>query len=83
MKICTNCREQKPMTAFRRQGSTKDGLKYYCKSCDDETAKKYYNKNKKKIIGKVTQWQKNHPDKVRGYKKLYYGKNKHPNGESS
>ena len=49
MKVCTKCKKEKPLEAFRRQGSTKDGLKYYCKSCDDETAKKYYDKNKKKI----------------------------------
>jgi hypothetical protein len=83
MKVCTKCKKEKPLEAFRRQGSTKDGLKYYCKSCDDETAKKYYDKNKKKIINSVTQWQKAHPDKVRGYKKSYYGKNKQPSGESS
>jgi|TARA_R110000824_G_scaffold338506_1_gene524998 hypothetical protein len=76
MKICTQCREQKPLEAFRKQSSTKDGLKYYCKSCDDRTAKKYYEKNKKKIIGKVTLWQKDNPNKVRDYKKSYYSKKK-------
>jgi predicted methyltransferase len=76
MKICTKCKEQKPLAAFRKQSSTKDGLKYYCKECDDKTAKRYYEKNKKKIITKVTQWQKDNPDKVKDYKKSYYGKNK-------
>jgi hypothetical protein len=76
MKVCTKCKEQKPLEAFRRQSSTKDGLKYYCKECDDTTAKKYYEKNKKKIIIKVTQWQKDNPNKVRDYKKSYYGKNR-------
>ena len=83
MKICTKCKEQKPLAAFRKQSSTKDGLKYYCKSCANQTAKKYYEKNKNKIINKVTQWQKDNPDKVKGYKKSYYGKNKPPSGESS
>jgi len=76
MKICTKCKEQKPLAAFRRQSSTKDGLKYFCKECDDATAKKYYEKNKNKIISKVTQWQKDNPDKVKDYKRSYYGKNK-------
>ena len=74
MKACTNCREQKPLKDFRKQRSTKDGLKYYCKSCDDRTAKKYYEKNKKKIITKVTEWQRDNPDKVKNYKKSYYSK---------
>ena len=83
MKVCTKCKEAKALGAFRRQSSTKDGLKYFCKECDDATAKKYYEKNKKEIITKVTQWQKDNPDKVKDYKKSYYGKNKQPSGESS
>jgi hypothetical protein len=76
MKICTKCKESKALGAFRKQSSTKDGLKYCCKGCDDEAAKKYYQKNKNKIITNVTQWQKNNPNKVKDYKKIYYGKNK-------
>ena len=83
VKVCTKCKELKALGAFRRQSSTKDGLKYYCKECDDKTAKRYYEKNKKKIITKVTQWQKDNPNKVKDYKKSYYGKNKPSNGESS
>ena len=69
MKICTKCKEQKPLEAFRKQSSTKDGLKYYCKDCDNKTAKSYYQKNKGKIVDKVKEWQKNNPEKVKGYKK--------------
>ena len=46
MKICTKCKETFPFSGFRKQSSTKDGLKYYCKGCDDEIAKRYYEKNK-------------------------------------
>ena len=78
MKICTKCKETKALGAFRKQASTKDGLKYCCKGCDDEAAKKYYQKNKNKIITNVTQWQKNNPNKVKDYKKSYYGKQNAP-----
>jgi len=76
MKICTKCKETFPFSGFRKQSSTKDGLKYYCKGCDDEIAKRYYEKNKIKIVNNVKQWQKDNPNKVREYKKSYYGKNK-------
>ncbi len=76
MKICTKCNEEKPLDAFRKQSSTKDGLKYHCKECDDRNAKSYYNKNKGKIVTKVKGWQKNNPTKVKGYKKSYYDKTK-------
>ena len=83
MKVCTKCKEALPLSEFRKQSSTKDGLKYYCKKCDNASAKSYYKKNKEKIVGKVKEWQNNNPDKVKGYKKSYYGKNKTPSGESS
>ena len=76
MKTCTKCREALPFSEFRKQSSTKDGLKYYCKKCDNEIAKKYYEKNKNKIVSNVKQWQKDNPNKVKEYKKSYYGKNK-------
>ena len=76
MKTCTKCKEQKPLAAFRKKSSTKDGLKYYCKDCDNKSAKSYYEKNKNKIVGKVKEWQKNNPEKVKDYKKTYYKKSK-------
>ncbi len=76
MKICTKCKEEKPLGDFRKQSSTKDGLKYYCKECDNRIAKKYYEKNKGKIVNNVKQWQKDNPNKVKEYKKSYYGKSK-------
>ena len=83
MKTCTKCKQALPLTEFRKQSSTKDGLKYCCKECDNKAAKSYYQKNKNKIIEKVTEWQKSNPDKVKTYKKSYYGKNKPPSAESS
>ena len=65
MKMCTKCKEVLPLSDFRKQGSTKDGLKYYCKECDDKLAKSYYQRNKNKITDKVKEWQKNNPNKVK------------------
>ena len=63
MKVCTKCKEAKTRwKLLGKQSSTKDGLKYCCKKCDDEAAKKYYQKNKNKIITNVTQWQKANPE---------------------
>ena len=45
-----------------------------CKDCDNKSAKSYYEKNKNKIVGKVKEWQKNNPEKVKDYKKTYYKK---------
>ena len=70
MKVCTKCKEALPLSEFRKQSSTKDGLKYYCKKCDNASAKSYYKKNKEKIVGKVKEWQNSNPEKVKGLQKI-------------
>ena len=71
MKCCTKCKLTKPLAEFRRQSSTKDGLKYTCRACDDATQKARYQRIKPQYIAKVKEWQKSNPDKVLGYKKKY------------
>ena len=33
-KVCTKCKEHKPLSEFTKNTSAKDGLKYKCKSCE-------------------------------------------------
>ena len=39
-KVCTNCKEHKPLSEFSKQAHGKDGIRPYCKSCA-----KVYNEN--------------------------------------
>lgn len=32
-KVCSKCKESKPISAFTKEKKTKDGLKHCCKSC--------------------------------------------------
>ena len=50
-KVCNGCQKRKPATTkfFRKQSSTKDGLKTVCKECTSACDKKYKEKNKEKI----------------------------------
>lgn len=32
-KICSSCREEKPVTAFGSDASRRDGLAVYCRAC--------------------------------------------------
>ena len=36
-KICTACKQEKPITAFRRLRSAEDGLNSRCKECCDKS----------------------------------------------
>ena len=40
-KRCTKCKQTKPLSEFSKQRRTKDGLKYWCKSCVKACQKAY------------------------------------------
>ena len=75
-KLCTTCREEKKLSDFRKQSSTRDAYKYTCKSCDSEKARTRYNLKKEKIKKTVKNWQESNPEKVKKYKKDYYHRKK-------
>jgi len=52
-KKCRKCGEVKDCSEFHKQPSKKDGLHCYCKQCAIDGAKKSYNKNRDKILGKM------------------------------
>jgi hypothetical protein len=56
-KRCSKCREDKPVTAFCKCSRAPDGLNWYCRSCDSEIKKRYYNSPKGKAQ-KAGQYQK-------------------------
>lgn len=49
-KQCSICKSLLPRENFRKCSSSWDGLKYYCKECDDKKAKEYYEKNREQKI---------------------------------
>ena len=77
-KLCKKCGTEKPLSEFRKQSTTKDGLQYHCKICGSKIAKNRYEKSRKKIIKKVKVWQENNQEKIKGYKTDYYLRNKPP-----
>lgn len=46
-KKCTKCKETKKLKEFFKDNSTKDGLRYWCKSCVNKKKKGYINNRRK------------------------------------
>jgi hypothetical protein len=44
-KTCTRCKQDKPLSAFSKQRTGKDGIRAECKSCAAQHAKAYYARN--------------------------------------
>lgn len=48
MKKCPKCLEDKPLSEFHKDTASKDGLRYHCRQCSNQTAKEHYEKNKER-----------------------------------
>jgi hypothetical protein len=70
-KRCSKCQQAKPLEEFRNQRSGKYGKKNYCIVCDDENARRLYEKNRIKRIAQVTSWNREHKDKLPIYQKNF------------
>ena len=61
MKVCTKCKEDKPLSEFGKCKSASDGLMFWCRDCNKKQCALYRKKN---------------PDTVREYGKKYKKDNK-------
>jgi len=75
-KKCNRCLEEKEISLFGKNKSSKDGLYSLCKYCASETQKKYRDKNKDSIKLKISQWSSNNKEKRRESVKKYRDNNK-------
>lgn len=46
MKMCTRCKEEKPLDAFGPHKGKLDGLQSWCRECTNKQGRKGYNKNR-------------------------------------
>ena len=46
VKICSKCKQSKPLTDYYKDRTNSSGLESYCKSCRSIKSKHYYDKNK-------------------------------------
>jgi len=80
IKVCSTCKEDKPLDLYYNSKSTKDGKQNRCKDCQREHMKVYrkgyYEKNKEKIDRQKRQWELDNADYVKAQKKARYQKNR-------
>lgn len=76
IKKCSKCGEIKEEAEFRKCSANKDGLKNYCRQCDDAYNKERYKENKTEIISANQKWAAQNKDKVAGYVKKFWAKKK-------
>lgn len=79
MKKCTQCEKAKRKTEFYQNPNSPDGYRSFCKQCDSEKYKLWYEKNRTRKLLKYTE-NKNDPithEKMkRNYRKAWANKAK-------
>jgi hypothetical protein len=64
-KVCTKCKEEKPLVEFSKQAKAPDGLRQRCKLCIKAENADWYLKNREDKLRKNLEWQRKNPDKMK------------------
>ena len=75
-KVCSKCKEEKKVCEFGNSKSSKDGLLYCCKQCNNERGKKYVKENYQKTLKQQREWRTKNPEWVKSINSKNYLKNK-------
>lgn len=80
MKTCNKCKQSKPISAFGKHSSNKDGLQRRCKVCRKEESSNYFKQlpleEKQRRLAKNYQWKLDNPNKVKEYQSGWFKKNR-------
>ena len=80
LKTCKKCKQKLPIASFCKRSNQIDGLNYYCRLCDAQNCRKYYQSSKTvraKALLRSVKWKKDNRDAVLFSNKKY--REKHSN----
>ena len=80
-KVCSICKNDKGVCEFGKSKSSKDGLLYCCKKCNNERGKKYIKENPKKVLEQQKKWRDKNPEWVYNRHKKWREENPEKNKE--
>lgn len=76
MKICSKCREYKPLDAFHKQAAKKDGRRSRCRECHNSDCAAWAKQNPEKRSTMVKLWIENNPERHAENMRKWTEKNK-------
>jgi hypothetical protein len=75
-KVCTKCKIEKNLTEYRNSVRNKNGLQSWCKKCEEESKKKWREKNREKIREYDKRYREGHIKETAMYYNRYRKNNK-------
>lgn len=76
MKHCPKCDQSKPVSAFNKNPSTKDGLQRYCAECYKQVKREYYARHKDRLLQGFAEKYKEDPQRFLARTSDYYNRNR-------
>jgi 5-methylcytosine-specific restriction endonuclease McrA len=76
MKTCCRCKQPLPLSDFNLDRGSKDGRDRMCRHCRKAQKAEYYERNREKVIAKVSEYQKANPEKVNERSRRSYQKHR-------
>jgi len=55
MKVCPRCGAERELEEFARDASKASGFKSFCKACDNEKSRRYYEANRERKLAKMAE----------------------------
>lgn len=74
-KQCTACRQKLSRSAFHKDASNPDGLKYSCRECRNKKRRGWYRKNSEKELARLKESKSKHEHKRHARKLVSAAKN--------
>jgi len=71
IKKCSKCKKRKSVRKFIKNRSHKDGFQNYCKECQKQLAKRYYEDNAEHIKQQTKRYYRDNTESLKQYSKQY------------
>ena len=71
MKCCGSCGNEKPLDAFYKDASKKDGCSSFCRDCRKKSSRTHYANNKDVVKGKQKRYNIDHRVQIQDQKRRW------------
>lgn len=75
-KVCSKCKQEKKVCEFGNSKSSKDGLLYCCKKCNNKRSVEYRKNNPEKVLEITRNWTAKNPEWVYNRHKKWRDENR-------
>ena len=75
-KVCTKCKEDKPLAEYYKKKKGKYGVDSTCKTCEKQRRKSYYEENKEHTLQQAKEWHESNRESETARMKKYRKENR-------